>query len=126
MPILAEHLAAELRLLLVKHEARPHELVQEIAELVNDTLERNLLSMQGAGFVPVLTSSELAHLERKLANTWLSAKNVWLALRAGEPYEHGASIALGRQLTARYRKQRKQGPTRLYWIEPQAIDEPQA
>lgn len=126
MPFLTEDVAASLRLMLVKHENAPHALVQELVELVNDTLERNLLSMQGAGFVPVLTASELAHLERILPSTWLSAKNIWLALRAGKPYEHGTSIALGRQLSARYRKHRQQGPTRLYWIESHAIAEPKA
>lgn len=115
-----------LRALLAQHEDNPHALVQELAEIVNATLERNLLTLQGAGFTPVLSASELAHLERILPNTWLSGKNVWLALRAGEPYEHGMSIALGRQLSARYTRQRKQGATRMFWIEPQAIVAPAA
>lgn len=69
----------------------------------------------------VLDESILKNLERQVDGAWLSARAVWLASRGLEPYDHQTSINLGRQLSARYRKQRKIGPTRQYWIEAPAI-----
>lgn len=75
---------------------------------------------------PVLTDSELQTFERKAAGVWVSAKAVWFAVRPAEVYEHQIAINLGRQLAARYRKQRKVGPTRQYWIESRTITDAKA
>lgn len=74
---------------------------------------------------PVLDESELRALDRRIAGDWLSGKAVWLAVRKTE-YTHQTAINLGRQLSARYRKQRKVGPTRMYWIEDPAITDAKA
>lgn len=122
--MLNSDLDRQLRFALIALEADAravHALVEEIAQLVNDTCERNLLTMNGSAFTPVLSADELAYVERTIRRGWMSAKSVWLVVRAAEPYEHSVSIRLGKQLSAQYPKQKRQGATRMYWIESQAI-----
>lgn len=103
----------------------PTGTADDLSNLVIDLSHQRLL-IPAPESEPVLNDSELRHLERVAEDTWMSARAVWRLLRDPSPYAHQTAINLGRQLSARYRRQRRQGPTRMYWITAPAIVTPKA
>lgn len=127
MPTLEQNIRQAIHESLLRGED-PQTVAAFLASVVNEIAGRRLLRVE-AGRTAVLTVSEIAALERlseTLPDRWFTAKAVWLALRPGQSFTHGASVLLGKQLALRYAKQRKSGPTRLYWIATPAIAEPKA
>ena len=109
-----EHLAKLIRAEIAASNA--HTVAQLIARAVNETAGRTVLILPGS-FDPVLTDDDFRNLERVAGLQWLSAKAVWFKLYPREDFNHSLLIQLGRQLSARYIKNRKRGATRQYWIE---------
>lgn len=102
----------------------PRDAARIIADAFAYIAKRRLLAVIAEPDV-VLSSDELGFLEDRFAGEWLSAKDVFAIVRQTDP-DHATLIRLGRQLSARYRNQRKKGPTRQCLIELRTITDAKA
>lgn len=107
---IAEQIRAEIS------ASNAHAVAVRIAKVFNEAAGRTVLILPGS-FEPILTDEDFRNLERVAGLQWLSAKAVWFALYPKVDFNHSLLIQLGRQLSARYTKNRKRGATRTYWIE---------